>query len=121
MTSDDLPFAIRSAQRNTDLSVEHDEHIDLPLAMSKQRLVRREDLLSTVRTEAFDHLLGKERKGEFRPKVRNVPCTVVAVSFFRHERLPLLSAIVRHSKATVYLTLAQRLLERHLQRQGSRR
>ncbi len=105
MMSDDLRFAIRSGQRDRDLALEHDEHIDLPLTRSKERVICREGLLPTVRTKTIDHLLGELGKGEFRPKVRNVRCTGGAASLFGHGRWnSLLNSIIRHGKAAVYVS-----------------
>src|ERR1700761_3236514 len=72
MMSDDFHFATRNRQRNRDLPVEHDEHIDLPLARNKELKVLRQGLLSTVRTKTLDHLFRELGKSEFGPKVRNV-------------------------------------------------
>jgi hypothetical protein len=64
-------------------------------------MVRRECFLVTVRTKASHHLFRELGKGKFRPKVRNVPCTGVAVSFFGHGRLgSSLSAIICQSRGS---------------------
>src|ERR1700742_1515980 len=80
--SDDLHFATRNRQRDSDLAVKHDKHIDLPLARNKELKVLRQGLLSTVRTKTLDHLLCELGKGEFGPKVRNVRRKGIAVSIF---------------------------------------
>ena len=37
MMGDNLGLAIRNGQRNSDLAIENNEHIDLPLTRSEQR------------------------------------------------------------------------------------
>src|ERR1700692_123736 len=90
----DFGLAIRSGQRDIDFPVEHHEHIDLPLTVSEQRDVCREGLLSTVRTQALDHLLRELGGGEGRTKLLSVPCTGLALSVVGHGRWDLLAECV---------------------------
>src|ERR1035438_7746257 len=80
----DLEFAIRSEQRDIDFPIEHHKHIDLPLTASEQWDVRRKGLLSTVGTQALDHLLREFGEREVRTKVRSVPSTGLGLSDVGH-------------------------------------
>src|SRR5580700_1599846 len=90
----DLGFAIRGGKRDINLSVERYEHIDLPITLGEQRDVCRKGLLTTVETQALDHLVRQFGECEVRTKVRSVPCIGLALSVAGHGRLDLLAECV---------------------------